>query len=89
MIWCRRRKSPRSSTAKKPGGWNAPPELEAGNREAMDAGTRRHEGKAAAERIAGGSIAVGRLLVVLAELGLVLVIFDVKVHLVVHAILHS
>jgi hypothetical protein len=33
--------------------------LEPGNRAAMEAGTRHHERKAAAERLAGGSICLG------------------------------
>jgi hypothetical protein len=44
--------------------------LEPENRAERDAGTRHHAGKAAAERVAGGSLALGRLLVVLAVLGL-------------------
>jgi hypothetical protein len=36
------------------------------NRAALDAGTRHHERKAVAERVAGGSIGLGRMLVVLA-----------------------
>jgi hypothetical protein len=36
--------------------------LEPENRAALDAGTRHHAQKAAAERIAGGSITLGRLL---------------------------
>ena len=40
--------------------------LEPGNRAALDAGTRHHEGKAVAESIAGGSISVGRLLIAVA-----------------------
>ena len=34
------------------------------NRAALDAGTRHHEQKAVAEQVAGGSIGLGRLLVV-------------------------
>ena len=40
--------------------------LEPGNRAAMDAGNRHHARKAVAERVAGGSLSVGRVLVVLA-----------------------
>ena len=46
--------------------------LEAENREAMEAGERHHEQKAAAERVAGGFIGVGRLVAVLAVLVLLL-----------------
>ena len=46
--------------------------LEPGNRAARVAGDRHHAGKAAAERVAGGTIGLGRLLVVLAVLGLLL-----------------
>jgi hypothetical protein len=46
--------------------------LEPGNRAAIDAGNRHHARKAVAERVAGGSLAVGRVLVVLAVLGLFL-----------------
>jgi hypothetical protein len=38
--------------------------LAAENRAALDAGTRHHEGNAAAERVAGLSIGLGRLIVV-------------------------
>jgi hypothetical protein len=38
----------------------------AGNQAALDAGTRHHAGKAMAERIAGWSLAAGRLLLVAA-----------------------
>jgi hypothetical protein len=40
--------------------------LPADNQDARAAGTRHHEAKAAAERIAGGALTLGRLLVVLA-----------------------
>ncbi len=40
--------------------------LPAENQAALDAGTRHHERKAVAERVAGGSIALGRFLIVLA-----------------------
>jgi hypothetical protein len=43
--------------------------LESGNREDLDAWTRHHARKAVAERVAGGSIGLGRALVVLAVLG--------------------
>jgi hypothetical protein len=46
--------------------------LKPGNRAALKAGTRHHGRKAAAERVAGVSIGFGRLLVVLAILGLLL-----------------
>ncbi len=39
--------------------------LELGNRAAMDAGTQHHERKGVSERIAGGSIGIGRVLAVL------------------------
>ncbi len=45
-------------------------ELEPGNRAALDAGTRHHEAKAAAEQTAGGLITVGRVLFVVAILAL-------------------
>jgi hypothetical protein len=37
-----------------------------GNRQALDLGDRHHARKAAAERIAGGSIGIGRMLIVVA-----------------------
>jgi hypothetical protein len=37
--------------------------MKPGNRAALDAGTRHHARKAVAERVAGGSIGIGRLLV--------------------------
>lgn len=46
--------------------------LEPGNPQALDAGERHHAGKAAAERVAGGAIGLGRWLVVLAALALLL-----------------
>jgi hypothetical protein len=46
--------------------------LEPGNRAALDAGARHHAGKAVAERVAGGSIGVGRMLIVVALLLLIL-----------------
>jgi len=46
--------------------------LKAENREAPGAGTRHHERKAVAERIAGGFISIGRLVAVLAILVLLL-----------------
>jgi hypothetical protein len=46
--------------------------LEPGNRQALDAGTLHHGRKAAAERIAGGALALGKLLVLLALLALLL-----------------
>jgi hypothetical protein len=41
-------------------------ELLPANRAALDAGTRHHERKAAAEHVAGGSIGIGRALIVAA-----------------------
>ena len=49
--------------------------LEPGNRAAMDAGTQHHEQKAVAERIAGGSIMLGRFLAVLAAVVLLLLLW--------------
>lgn len=46
--------------------------LEPENRAALYAGTRHHAWKAVAERIAGGSITLGLVLIVLASLGLLL-----------------
>ena len=46
--------------------------LEAENREAMEAGERHHARKAVAERVAGGFVGIGRLVVVLAVLVLLL-----------------
>lgn len=40
--------------------------LQAGNRAALDAGERHHERKAVAERVAGGSIGIGRVLIAIA-----------------------
>jgi hypothetical protein len=40
------------------------------NRAAIAAGNRHHAAKASAERVAGGSLALGRLLIVVALLGL-------------------
>jgi hypothetical protein len=45
------------------------------NRAALDAGTRHHERKAMAERIAGGSIMLGRFLAVLAAVVLLLLLW--------------
>jgi hypothetical protein len=42
------------------------------NRPAMDAGAQHHQQKAAAERVAGGSITLGRFLAVLAAMVLLL-----------------
>ena len=42
------------------------------NQAALDAGTRHHARKALAERVAGGSIALGRLLIALAVVVLLL-----------------
>jgi hypothetical protein len=49
--------------------------LKAGNRAALDAGTRHHERKAVAERIAGGWITLGRFLAVLAAVVLLLLLW--------------
>ncbi|SIO55726.1 hypothetical protein SAMN05444166_5133 [Singulisphaera sp. GP187] len=49
--------------------------LEPENRAALDAGGRHHARKAVAEWVAGGSIAIGRLLAVLSILGLLLLVF--------------
>jgi hypothetical protein len=46
--------------------------LEAGNRAGLDAGTRHHDRKAVAERIAGGSLGLGRVLVIVAVAALLL-----------------
>ena len=46
--------------------------LPAQNRASLDAGTRHHTRKAATERVAGTSLALGRLLTLLALLGLLL-----------------
>jgi hypothetical protein len=46
--------------------------LEPGNQAALDAGTRHHTRKAVAERMAGGYIGLGRLLVVVALAALLL-----------------
>jgi hypothetical protein len=49
--------------------------MEAGNQAALDAGTRHHERKAVVERIAGGSIGIGRMLVILAVVVLLLLLW--------------
>ncbi|MGA2706587.1 MAG: hypothetical protein ABSH35_36720 [Isosphaeraceae bacterium] len=46
--------------------------LEPENRAALDVGERHHAGKAVAERVAGGAVAVGRLVAVLAVVVLLL-----------------
>ena len=46
--------------------------LEPANRAALDAGTRHHERKAVAERIAAGSIGLGRTLIAVALVALLL-----------------
>jgi hypothetical protein len=48
--------------------------LEPQNRAALDAGNRHHARKALVERLAGGAIVIGRLLAVLAILGLLLLL---------------
>ncbi len=45
------------------------------NRAEMDAGTHHHERKAVAERVAGGSITLGRFLAVLAVVVLLLLLW--------------
>jgi hypothetical protein len=45
------------------------------NRAVLDAGTRHHERKAVAERVAGGSIMLGRFLAVLAAVVLLLLLW--------------
>lgn len=47
--------------------------LTPGNRAARTAGDRHHARKAVVERVAGGTIGLGRVLVVLALLGLALI----------------
>jgi hypothetical protein len=49
--------------------------LEPGNREALEAGDRHHGRKAAAERVAGGAIGLGRFLAVLAAVVLLLLLW--------------
>ena len=49
--------------------------LEAGNRAALEAGTRHRERKAVAERVAGGFIGMGRLVAVLAVVALLLLLW--------------
>jgi hypothetical protein len=49
--------------------------LEPENQAALDAGDRHHTWKAAAERIAGGSIMLGRFMAVLAAVVLLLLIW--------------
>ena len=49
--------------------------LEPENRAALEAGTRHHERKAAVERVAGGSIAIGRILAAVALLVLLLLLW--------------
>jgi hypothetical protein len=49
--------------------------LEPGNRQALAAGSRHHDRKAVAERIAGGSITLGRFLIVLAAVVLLLLLW--------------
>lgn len=50
--------------------------LEGENPEALAAGTRHHAAKGAAERLAGGALALGRLLIVLAAVGLLLLLWS-------------
>ena len=45
------------------------------NRAALDAGTRHHERKAVAERVAGGSIMLGRFLAILAAVVILLLLW--------------
>jgi hypothetical protein len=49
--------------------------LEPGNREALGAGNRHHARKAAAERIVGGAVALGRFLAVIAIVVLLLLLW--------------
>jgi PD-(D/E)XK nuclease superfamily len=49
--------------------------LEPENQAALDAGNRHHALKAIAERIAGGSILLGRILVALAAVALLLLLW--------------
>jgi hypothetical protein len=49
--------------------------LEPGNRAALEAGTRHHARKAVAERVAGGTITLGRFLAVLAVVALLLLLW--------------
>jgi hypothetical protein len=46
--------------------------LRPGNQESMKAGTGYHEQKAVAERIAGGTVGIGKVVIVIAVLVLVL-----------------
>jgi hypothetical protein len=46
--------------------------LPSGNQPELAAGTRHHAHKATAERVAGGSIALGRILIIVALLALAL-----------------
>jgi hypothetical protein len=50
-------------------------ELPPANRAVLDAGTRHHERKAVAKRIAGGSITLGRFLAALAAVVLLLLLW--------------
>ena len=49
--------------------------LEPGNQQALDAGTQHHDRKAGTERIAGGSITLGRILAALAVMVLLLLLW--------------
>jgi hypothetical protein len=49
--------------------------LEPENRAALKAGTRHHDRRAVAERVAGGSIGLGRVLVILAAVALFLLLW--------------
>jgi hypothetical protein len=49
--------------------------LKPANREALDAGTRHHARKAVAERVAGGSITLGRFLAAGAAMVLLMLIW--------------
>jgi hypothetical protein len=49
--------------------------LEPGNRSELAAGNRHHARKAVAERIAGGSITLGRFLAILAVVALLLLLW--------------
>ena len=73
------RRPPETVTASEIANWVYCPEswrldnlgLPSANQQERDAGTRHHAHKAVAEQVAGGSIALGRILVILALLALV------------------
>jgi hypothetical protein len=49
--------------------------LEPGNRAALDAGMRRHARQATADRVAGGTIGMGRLLIMVGLVALLLALW--------------